>query len=67
MDRDDLCYLPAYRVLELFRARELSPMELMQAIIARAEAVNPRINAFTDTYFDDARAASRSSAAPSTI
>ncbi len=59
MNRDDLCYVPAYRVLELFRARELSPVEFMQAIIARAEAVNPKINAFADSYFDEALAAAK--------
>lgn len=59
MDRDDLCYLPAYRILELFQARELSPVELMQAIIARAEAVEEKINAFGDSYFDEALAAAR--------
>ncbi len=59
MDRDELCYLPAYRVLELFRAREVSPVELMQAMIARTEDVEPAINAFGDTYFDEALAAAR--------
>lgn len=59
MDRDDLCYLPAYRLLELFRARELSPVEFMQAMIARAEDVEPKINAFGDTYFDEAMAAAK--------
>ncbi|MBE9558976.1 MAG: amidase, partial [Proteobacteria bacterium] len=59
MDRDELCYLPAYRVLELFRAREVSPVELMQAMIARAEDVEPAINAFGDTYFDEALAAAK--------
>ncbi len=50
----DLCYLPATKALELFRAKELSPVELLQAYIARAEAVEPTINAFTFTYFDEA-------------
>ncbi len=61
MDRGDLCYMPAYRVLGLFRARELSPVELMRAMIARAETVEPTINAFGDTYFDEALAAARAS------
>lgn len=50
----DLCYLPGTRALELFRARKLSPVELVQAQIHRAEAVNPSINAYTDSYFDEA-------------
>lgn len=59
----DLCYLSAHEALELFRARKLSPVELMEAVIARAERVNPRINAFADTYFDEAMAAAKRSEA----
>ena len=55
----DLCYMPATRALELFRSKKLSPVELMQAVIDRAEAVQPKINAFTYTHFDDALAAAR--------
>ena len=50
----DLCYLSASEALRRFRQRTLSPVELMQAVITRAEAVEPRINAFTYTYFDEA-------------
>ena len=44
----------AQEALALFKARKLSPVELMAAIIARAEAVEPKINAFTYTFFDRA-------------
>ena len=50
----DLCYLPAARALALFRARELSPVELAQAVIARAETAEPAINAFAATYYEQA-------------
>ena len=33
---DDLRYLQAVEALALFRQRKLSPVELMQAVIARA-------------------------------
>lgn len=56
MAKDDLCYLPATEALALFRARKLSPVELMKAVIARAQAVEPKINAFTYRYFDEALA-----------
>ena len=36
----DLCYLPGHEALARFRAKTLSPVELMQAVIARAEAVH---------------------------
>ncbi len=52
----DLCYLTATEAIGLFRARKLSPVELLSAYISRAQAVEPTINAFTDTYFDEAMA-----------
>ena len=55
----DLCYLPATEAVALFRQRKLSPVELMRAVIARAEAVEPTINAFADSYFDEALAKAR--------
>jgi amidase len=54
MTADDLCYLSAREALGLFEARALSPVELLKALIDHAEAVEPRINAFTETYFDEA-------------
>ncbi|MDG3579508.1 amidase [Rhizobium sp. YJ-22] len=50
----DLCYLPAHEALRRFKSRELSPIELMEATIRRAEAVQPAINAFTYTHYDEA-------------
>lgn len=50
----DLCYLPAYEALRLFKARKLSPVELMEATIRRAEATKKRINCLTYTHFDEA-------------
>jgi len=57
----DLCYLSATEALAAFKARTLSPVEVMAALIARAEALGPRLNALPMTYFeralDQARAA----------
>ena len=50
----DLCYLPAHEALRRFKARTLSPVELMEAVIARAEQVKDPVNAFTYTHFDEA-------------
>ena len=50
----DLCYISAGEAMELFRSRALSPVELLQALIKRAEAVEPRINAFAFTDYDEA-------------
>jgi len=57
----ELCYLSATDALRLFRSGELSPVELAEAVIARAEAVEPAVNAFAATFYaqalDQARAA----------
>ncbi|MGE4252778.1 MAG: amidase [Parvibaculaceae bacterium] len=54
MTDDDLCYLSAKEALKLFRARKVSPVEVLKAQIARSEKVNPAINCFTDRYFEEA-------------
>ncbi len=58
----DLHYLSATDAVAMFRRRELSPRELMEAIISRAEAIEPEINAFTDTYFEEALSAADAAA-----
>jgi aspartyl-tRNA(Asn)/glutamyl-tRNA(Gln) amidotransferase subunit A len=50
----ELIYLSAIEMLRLFRARQLSPVELMTATIDRAEAVEPSVNAFAERLFEDA-------------
>ena len=54
---DELHYLSATEALDLFRARALSPVELMEALIARAEDVEPSVNALGGCFFDEALAA----------
>jgi aspartyl-tRNA(Asn)/glutamyl-tRNA(Gln) amidotransferase subunit A len=55
----DLCYLSAADALRLFRTRELSPVQLAEAVIARAEAVEPTVNAFAETFYEHAVAQAR--------
>jgi Asp-tRNA(Asn)/Glu-tRNA(Gln) amidotransferase A subunit family amidase len=50
----DLCYLSASEAVTRFKARTLSPVELMQAVIGRCELVNPKVNAITYEFFDRA-------------
>jgi Asp-tRNA(Asn)/Glu-tRNA(Gln) amidotransferase A subunit family amidase len=55
----DLHYLSATEALARFRARELSPVELLDAVIARAEEVEPTVNALCHTFYDEAREQAR--------
>lgn len=52
---EELSYLSATEAISKFRTRELSPLELLEAVIDRAEKTEPKINAFMNTYFDEAK------------
>ena len=61
MTRNELCWMSAVELAAAIRARRLSPVELTEAVLARIEAINPRLNAFctvaADRALADARAA----------
>jgi Asp-tRNA(Asn)/Glu-tRNA(Gln) amidotransferase A subunit family amidase len=57
----DLCYLSAGKALALMRSRQLSPVELVSAVVERAEAVEPVINAFAETHYGQALDQARAS------
>jgi amidase len=50
----DLCFTPAVDLLKLYRARRASPLEVMQAVLARIDAVNPDVNAIVTLAREDA-------------
>ena len=54
--------LSAVDALARMRDRTLSPVELLESIIARTEAVEPTVNAFAERRFDEARVAAKASA-----
>lgn len=53
---DELAALDATAQAELVRLGRVSPVEMVDAAIERIEALDPEINAFTTTRFDEARA-----------
>ena len=55
----ELNYISATEAISLFRTRQLSPVELMEATIARAEQVEPVVNALCHRFFDEALAEAR--------
>jgi Asp-tRNA(Asn)/Glu-tRNA(Gln) amidotransferase A subunit family amidase len=59
----DLVHLTATDALRQFRSRELSPVELLTAVIARAQEVEPTVNAFCHTFYEQAMAQARAAEA----
>ena len=59
MSQDDFCYLGGAEAARRIAARALSPVTLIDAILARIEAVQPALNPFTIVCADEAREAAR--------
>src|SRR5215475_13599740 len=57
---DELAYTSVAELALAIRRRALSPVEVVDATIARIEARNPSITAFVYYGFDDARRAAKS-------
>jgi amidase len=55
----DICFVPASELVRLYRARKTSPLEVMQAVLARIDAVNPAVNAYVTVARESALAAAR--------
>src|SRR5690606_35701521 len=58
-DKLDLAYLSAATQIRLYRSKQLSPVDVLEAQIARAEEVEPKINAFAWKFYDEAQVAAR--------
>ncbi len=56
---DDLAYLPGTTALERFRTKELSPVDLLDAALARAGSLEGSVNALSERFTDEARVAAR--------
>jgi aspartyl-tRNA(Asn)/glutamyl-tRNA(Gln) amidotransferase subunit A len=59
MARDEACWLSATELAGLYRKRALSPVEVVDAVLARIETVNPRLNAFVTVTAEAARRQAR--------
>src|SRR5260370_33645699 len=62
MTEHDLAFLDATAQADLVRSGEATPLELVDAAIARIEKVNPEINAVIHERFDRARDEARDAA-----
>ena len=63
MTQDALGYTPATTLAERIRTRQLSPVEVVGAILERIAALDPAINAFAYLAADQAMAAARAAEA----
>ena len=63
MKTQDLCFLSAADLVRLYRARKVSPLEVMEAVLARLDAVNPRLNAYVTVARDAALQAAQAATA----
>ena len=55
----DVLFMDATAQADLVRRRQVTPLELVDAAIARIEALNPRLNAVITTRFEKAREEAR--------
>jgi len=62
MDQSDYLANDAVGLAQLIARREVSAAEVLEAALARTEAVNPKLNAVTLKLFDEARAVARDGA-----
>jgi len=50
----DLTFAPAVELARLYRARKATPLDVMEAVLARIDKVNPRVNAVVTLARDSA-------------
>ncbi len=60
----DLCFMPATELVSAIKAKKVSPVEVVSAVLARIDALDPELNAFAtltpELALDAARAAEKS-------
>lgn len=59
MDANDICYLSIAEAAAALRRKEVSPLDLTDACIARIEALDSRLHSFITPTFDRGRAQAR--------
>jgi aspartyl-tRNA(Asn)/glutamyl-tRNA(Gln) amidotransferase subunit A len=59
MTPDDLCFTSATELARLIRAKQVSPVEITEAVLARIERLNPKLNAYCTLTADAAREEAR--------
>ncbi|MBY9012319.1 MAG: amidase, partial [Candidatus Lokiarchaeota archaeon] len=55
MKKEEICYMPAYKMVNAIKNQEITSEEITETIIERIERINPIINAYCTPTFDLAR------------
>jgi aspartyl-tRNA(Asn)/glutamyl-tRNA(Gln) amidotransferase subunit A len=55
MNKEDICYMPAWEMAEKIKTQELTSLEITETLIERIEKINPIINAYCTPTFELAR------------
>src|SRR5215471_4960450 len=63
MTREDLAYASAHALLDAYRSKALSPVEVTQFMLDRIDALQPKLNAFVVIDHDGALASARAAEA----
>jgi aspartyl-tRNA(Asn)/glutamyl-tRNA(Gln) amidotransferase subunit A len=59
---DDLCLLSANDLLNAYRRREISPVDVTRAVLDRIDRLNPKLNAFLHVAHESAMASAEAAA-----
>ena len=55
MNKDEICFLPAFEMRDKILTQELTSVEITEALIERIKRINPITNAYCTPTFDLAR------------
>jgi len=55
MNKEDICFMSAFKMAEKIKTQELTSLEITETIIERIEKINPIINAYCIPTYDLAR------------
>jgi aspartyl-tRNA(Asn)/glutamyl-tRNA(Gln) amidotransferase subunit A len=55
----ELCYMPATELVAAIKAKQVSPVEVVDAVLARIERLNPQLNAYCTITAESARATAK--------
>src|SRR5204862_6651267 len=58
-DANEMCRMDTVTLARRIKAKELSPVEVVEAVLGRLERLDPVLHAFTTVTADDARAQAR--------